>query len=91
MATTCLANVCPPQLKLLRNYQLQLSDEENKNMGFVQPKSVLVREAARSSSAAPTYFPPFDNKYVDGGLLVNNPCPQLLSDVQLMNTSARMA
>ncbi|EYB92855.1 hypothetical protein Y032_0189g1192 [Ancylostoma ceylanicum] len=91
MVTTCLANVCPPQLKLLRNYQLQCSDVENSNLGFGSPKNVLVREAARCSSAAPTYFPPFDKKYVDGGLLANNPCPQLLTDVQLVNTSLRMA
>ncbi|EPB65649.1 phospholipase, patatin family, partial [Ancylostoma ceylanicum] len=44
-----------------------------------------------SKNAAPTYFPPFDKKYVDGGLLANNPCPQLLTDVQLVNTSLRMA
>ncbi|ETN80413.1 ankyrin repeat protein [Necator americanus] len=90
MVTTCLANVCPPQLKLLRNYQLQISDVENTHMGFNLPKNVLLREAALCSSAAPTYFPPFDKKYVDGGLLANNPCPQLLTDVQLMNASLKM-
>lgn len=29
---------------------------------------------ARASSAAPTYFPPFDDRWIDGGLSANLPC-----------------
>ncbi|VDM78756.1 unnamed protein product, partial [Strongylus vulgaris] len=29
MVTACVANVCPPQLQLLRSYQLETSEEEN--------------------------------------------------------------
>ncbi|VDK47983.1 unnamed protein product [Cylicostephanus goldi] len=91
MVTTCVANVCPPQLHLLRSYQLEVSEEENAKLGFSPPKNHFIKDTARASSAAPTYFPPFDKKYVDGGLLANNPCPQLLMDVQLVNTSLKMA
>uniref|UniRef100_A0A0K0D6D2 PNPLA domain-containing protein n=1 Tax=Angiostrongylus cantonensis TaxID=6313 RepID=A0A0K0D6D2_ANGCA len=91
MVTTCLANVCPSKLKLFRNYQLHLPSDENDHMGFCSPKNVLVYVAARCSSAAPTYFPPFEGKYMDGGLIANNPCSQLISDIQLMNTSFQMA
>ncbi|KAJ1357001.1 85/88 kDa calcium-independent phospholipase A2 [Parelaphostrongylus tenuis] len=91
MVTTCLATVCPSKLKLFRNYQLDLPADTNDNMGFCSPENVLLHIAARCSSAAPTYFPPYEGKYMDGGLLANNPCSQLISDVQLMNTSLKMA
>lgn len=33
----------------------------------------LLSRAVTISCSAPTYFPPVDNRYADGGLLVNNP------------------
>ena len=33
----------------------------------------MVWEAARASSAAPVYFHPFKEIYVDGGVMANNP------------------
>ena len=35
---------------------------------------VLVRDAVLMSAAAPTYFPPVDERYADGGMWANNPC-----------------
>ena len=43
----------------------------------------LVWEVARASSAAPTYFPPF-NVFVDGGLLANNPTLDSLSELSML-------
>ncbi|KJH49002.1 ankyrin repeat protein [Dictyocaulus viviparus] len=91
MVITCIANVCPPKMEVFRNYQLHLSAADNENMGFRSPENTHVYVAARCSSAAPTYFPPFENKYMDGGLIANNPCLQLISDIQLVNSSLRMA
>ena len=41
---------------------------------------MLVWEAARASSAAPSYFKP-KGKFVDGGVLANNPSLALLNEV----------
>ncbi|KAF8354464.1 hypothetical protein PRIPAC_96087 [Pristionchus pacificus] len=64
------------KLRLFRNYPVPgLKEEDNKkSMEF------KVWEAARSSSAAPMYFPPCDQKYVDGGLIANNPVLPLIGD-----------
>lgn len=45
--------------------------------------SYTVWEAARATSAAPTYFPPIEinnNRYYDGGLHVNNPINEVLEE-----------
>ena len=41
---------------------------------------MLVWEAARASSAAPSYFEPKGN-FIDGGVLANNPSLTLLNEV----------
>ena len=41
---------------------------------------MLVWEAARASSAAPSYFKPKGN-FIDGGVLANNPSLTLLNEV----------
>ena len=37
------------------------------------PSEWRVWEASLATSAAPFYFPPFDDKFVDGGVMANNP------------------
>ena len=59
--TTCRANENPPELELMCNYR--------KN----PDRMWKTWETARASTAAPTYFPPHEDKYLDGGLVANNP------------------
>ena len=41
----------------------------------------LVWEAARSTSAAPAYFDAFDKRFLDGGLIANNPTLDALTEI----------
>lgn len=59
--TAVKAETTPPQLHLFRNYG-NSKDIERK-----------VWECARASSAAPVYFTPFEEHYIDGGVMANNP------------------
>ena len=43
----------------------------------------MVWEAARASSAAPVYFHPFKEIYVDGGVMANNPTLDAMSEIFL--------
>lgn len=60
MVTTVEADKSPTKLRLFRNYG-ELKDNRK------------VWECARASSAAPVYFTPFEGKYIDGGVMANNP------------------
>ena len=59
---TTLSDQNPPKSFLINNYRLDPSGRRWK-----------VHEAIHASAAAPTYFPAFEKKYVDGGLMVPNP------------------
>uniref|UniRef100_A0A915DK97 PNPLA domain-containing protein n=1 Tax=Ditylenchus dipsaci TaxID=166011 RepID=A0A915DK97_9BILA len=81
--TSCLTHVAPPKLKLFRNYvpaARKIGDNERKKLGYDDPSHVLLWKAARCSSAAPTYFPPFEEIYSDGGIIANNPTVELLTE-----------
>ena len=64
--TTVLADHIPVKLHLITNYG------EAKN-GQKGPSERKVWEAVRMTSAAPAYFQPFEGKFIDGGLMANNP------------------
>ncbi|CEF62675.1 85/88 kDa calcium-independent phospholipase A2 [Strongyloides ratti] len=86
--TTVQGNVCPSKLCLFRNYMLPgFSDEVNRNRGFFQLDKVPIWKALRCSTAAPTYFEAVDNKYIDGGVMANNPTLNTIADIQLYNTA----
>lgn len=70
---TTIATVSPNKLHLMTNYG-EARD------GQLDPKQRKVWEALVASSAAPTYFPPFD-VFLDGGLLANNPTLASMADI----------
>ena len=65
IATATLANQIPPKLHLVTNYG-------EPRDGQVGPEERKIWEAARMSSAAPTYLMSYDG-FIDGGLMANNP------------------
>ena len=73
IALSCKADVSPPILHIMRN----TGEPRNGEKG---PDELKVWEAARASSAAPTYFPPF-GKFIDGGILANNPTVDCIGEV----------
>ena len=73
IALSCKADVSPPILHIMRN----TGEPRNGEKG---PDELKVWEAARASSAAPTYFPPFGN-FIDGGILANNPTVDCIGEV----------
>uniref|UniRef100_A0AC35TPP6 Phospholipase A2 n=1 Tax=Rhabditophanes sp. KR3021 TaxID=114890 RepID=A0AC35TPP6_9BILA len=88
LVTTCKASVVPPELNIFRNYLLPgVNIELNKKREYFKMDAIPIWKALRCSSAAPTYFNPVDDKYVDGGLIANNPCLEILTDIQLYNTA----
>ena len=72
VVTTTKADVMPPQLVLLKNYDI---------FGETSTKSTAAWFAARCSSAAPTYFDSPRQMYLDGGLMANNPTSDILVEL----------
>ena len=77
--TTTLADRNPPELHLMCNYG-------EARQGQKGPSERKLWEAARASSAAPTYFEAFENVFIDGGVMSNNPTLDGMSEMvqQLM-------
>lgn len=67
IVTATIANVSPSKLHLMTNYNSE--------------KERPVWESLLASSAAPYYFPPFENKFLDGGLMANNPTLPAIAEV----------
>ncbi|CDW53780.1 Patatin and Ank 2 and Ank domain containing prote in [Trichuris trichiura] len=80
--TSVLAQKHPVRLHIFRSYTLPGEDR----IPCRDPDSceeMPLWKVLRCSSAAPTYFTSVDNKFVDGGLIANNPSVDLLSEIQL--------
>ena len=73
--TTTLANVSPSKLHLMTNY----GEERDGQAG---PSERKVWEAAKATSAAPYFFPTFQGKFLDGGLMANNPTLDAMVEIQ---------
>uniref|UniRef100_A0A670XWU2 phospholipase A2 n=1 Tax=Pseudonaja textilis TaxID=8673 RepID=A0A670XWU2_PSETE len=92
MLTATLCDRQPAELHLFRNYNPP--EGRNKSrfrmMGSFQPmtkpEDQLVWQAARSSGAAPTYFRPV-GRFLDGGLLANNPTLDAITEINEYNKS----
>lgn len=67
--TSVLADKNPPELHLFRNY------------GDFEEGDRKVWECARASSAAPLYFDPFEEKFIDGGVMANNPTLDAMTEI----------
>ena len=72
--TTCRADQLPPVLHLMCNYG-------NTQCGHMLTSNLPIWEAARASSAAPTYFPAFRKMFLDGGLMANNPTLDAMTEI----------
>ncbi|KAM6215037.1 85/88 kDa calcium-independent phospholipase A2 isoform 2-T2 [Rhynchocyon petersi] len=90
MLTGTLSDRQPAELHLFRNYDAPESVREprfsqNANLKPpTQPSEQLVWRAARSSGAAPTYFRP-NGRFLDGGLLANNPTLDAMTEIHEYN------
>ncbi|XP_036747192.2 85/88 kDa calcium-independent phospholipase A2 isoform X2 [Manis pentadactyla] len=90
MLTGTLSDRQPAELHLFRNYEAPESVQEprfSQNINLkppTQPSEQLVWRAARSSGAAPTYFRP-NGRFLDGGLLANNPTLDAMTEIHEYN------
>ena len=73
--TTVIGDKNPPVLHLICNYR------ETGEGDIMCCQDMMVWEAARASSAAPVYFHPFNEKYIDGGVMANNPTLDAMSEI----------
>ena len=73
IVTATLAKTIPPKLHLITNY----GEARDGELG---PQQRKIWEAARISSAAPTYLLPYQN-FLDGGLMANNPTVDALVEM----------
>ena len=71
--TSTIANVSPNKLHLMTSYGEARDGQKG-------PKERKVWEALLATSAAPTYFPSFEN-FLDGGLMANNPTLPAMADI----------
>uniref|UniRef100_A0A914HM85 PNPLA domain-containing protein n=1 Tax=Globodera rostochiensis TaxID=31243 RepID=A0A914HM85_GLORO len=82
--TATKAEQIPIELVLFRNYNSPFAASDKH-----APEKVRIWQAARYSSAAPTYFQSMDG-LMDGGLIANNPSNELLREVYLHNEAAQL-
>ncbi|XP_046424777.1 85/88 kDa calcium-independent phospholipase A2-like [Neodiprion fabricii] len=88
MITGVLADRMPVDLHLFRNYEspntLLGVPPSGKFMETLPPERQLVWRAARATGAAPSYFRAF-GKFLDGGLIANNPTLDALTEINEYN------
>uniref|UniRef100_A0A5S6R1A0 phospholipase A2 n=1 Tax=Trichuris muris TaxID=70415 RepID=A0A5S6R1A0_TRIMR len=82
IVTSVLAQKHPVKLHIFRSYTLPGEDRVPCHDPD-SPEEMPLWKVLRCTSAAPTYFTSVDNKFVDGGLIANNPSVDLLSEIQL--------
>lgn len=94
MVTSVLADRHPGELHIFRNYDPPSVRRESPYATtetfkpLTIPQEQLVWRAARSSGAAPTYFRPM-GRFLDGGLLANNPTLDAMSEIHQYNKTLK--
>ncbi|XP_017773302.1 PREDICTED: 85/88 kDa calcium-independent phospholipase A2 [Nicrophorus vespilloides] len=92
LVTGVLADRKPVDLHLFRNYQSASDLLDIKVEGPYQnpakPDEQLVWEVGRATGAAPTYFRAF-GRFLDGGLIANNPTLDALTEIHELNLALR--
>lgn len=92
LVTGVLADRMPAELHLFRNYDIPGKDEEvkpkNNSQPLPRPNDQLVWRAARSSGAAPTYFRA-SGRFLDGGIMANNPTLDVLTEIHQYNLALK--
>ncbi|KAM8773595.1 85/88 kDa calcium-independent phospholipase A2 [Acanthopagrus schlegelii] len=94
MVTSVLADRHPGELHIFRNYDRPSVHREPPYATTATfkpltiPQEQLVWRAARSSGAAPTYFRPM-GRFLDGGLLANNPTLDAMSEIHQYNKALK--
>uniref|UniRef100_A0A3P9MSP1 phospholipase A2 n=1 Tax=Poecilia reticulata TaxID=8081 RepID=A0A3P9MSP1_POERE len=94
MVTSVLADRHPGELHIFRNYDppsVRREPSYTTTATFkplTVPQEQLVWRAARSSGAAPTYFRPM-GRFLDGGLLANNPTLDAMAEIHQFNKSLK--
>ncbi|XP_034388441.1 85/88 kDa calcium-independent phospholipase A2 [Cyclopterus lumpus] len=94
MVTSVLADRHPGELHIFRNYDPPSVHREPPYTTTATfkpltiPQEQLVWRAARSSGAAPTYFRPM-GRFLDGGLLANNPTLDAMSEIHQCNKALK--
>ena len=87
IVTTVLADQNPPVLHLICNYGEARNEQK-------PPKEWKVWEVGRATSAAPIYFTPHEEKFVDGGVMANNPTidamVEIFSQAEKENVKAKL-
>ncbi|XP_076161637.1 85/88 kDa calcium-independent phospholipase A2-like [Ptiloglossa arizonensis] len=88
MITGVLADKKPVDLHLFRNYDspsaLLRIFENSESSAALSPTKQLVWHAARATGAAPSYFRAF-GKFLDGGLIANNPTLDAMTEIHEYN------
>nr|XP_060633015.1 85/88 kDa calcium-independent phospholipase A2 isoform X1 [Anolis sagrei ordinatus]XP_060633016.1 85/88 kDa calcium-independent phospholipase A2 isoform X1 [Anolis sagrei ordinatus]XP_060633017.1 85/88 kDa calcium-independent phospholipase A2 isoform X1 [Anolis sagrei ordinatus]XP_060633018.1 85/88 kDa calcium-independent phospholipase A2 isoform X1 [Anolis sagrei ordinatus] len=90
LLTATLCDRQPAELHLFRNYNIPEVKSKTHSKAtssfqpMTKPEDQLVWQAARSSGAAPTYFRPF-GRFLDGGLLANNPTLDAMTEINDYN------
>ena len=72
--TTVIGDRSPPVLHLMCNYG-EARDEQ------IHARERKVWEVARASTAAPVYSAPFEGRFIDGGLMANNPTLVAMTEI----------
>ncbi|XP_075164146.1 calcium-independent phospholipase A2 VIA isoform X1 [Haematobia irritans] len=94
MVTGVMADRKPVDLHLFRSYQSAsdilgiVTPITNRRSPPPDPKDQLVWRAARATGAAPSYFRAF-GRFLDGGLIANNPTLDAMTEIHEYNMALR--